>query len=210
MDTLIAITLFAIVSSITPGPNNILVMSSGLNHGTRRSMPLLFGICFGFAFMLLAVLMGIGELLQAFPVMQHLLQWTGCLYMLYLAWQVANDTSQADSKDNASPLGFIHGALLQWINGKAWVIAIGAIGAFGTQSTDFMNTQWLLPLVFLIVAIPCVGIWMLAGVSLQNWLINGQRRRYFNGVMAVLLVLSVLPSMQDLIANSALFKTVFS
>ncbi|MCL1074987.1 LysE family translocator [Shewanella dokdonensis] len=197
MDYFYAMLLFAVSSSVTPGPNNLLVMASGVNFGIRRSLPLLSGICFGFTLMLLLVSIGFYQLFVLFPSLQWLLKAFGCVYLLYLSWLIARSGTVTAADDTADPLGFMKGLLFQWVNVKAWIVAVGAIAAF-TSGGDGISQQLLLALVFLLVSFPCVGVWLLFGTVLQHWLASEQRRHYFNGTMAALLALSIIPVLMEL------------
>ncbi|XAW87388.1 LysE family translocator [Vibrio sp. CDRSL-10 TSBA] len=137
MEYILSVVLFAISSSVTPGPNNIMVMTSGLNFGVRRSLPLLGGICLGFALMLLMVGLGFAQLFSLFPSLSMLVKVVGTLYLLYLAWLIAISRDVGQSSSHTQPFGFIKGALFQWVNAKAWVVAIGAISAFTTVGEQF-------------------------------------------------------------------------
>ena len=118
MEYLLSVALFAITSSVTPGPNNIMVMTSGLSFGIRRSLPLLTGICVGFAVMLLLVGLGFGQLFILFPHLDLAIKTIGTVYLLYLAWQIARATDVGSANQQAKPFGFIKGALFQWVNAK--------------------------------------------------------------------------------------------
>lgn len=130
MDSLYAVVLFAISASVTPGPNNIMVMSAGASVGIRKSLPLLMGICVGFTLMLLLVGLGFGQLFTRFPELHLFIKCAGTLYLLYLAWLIARPTDGMTDSNGARPFGFFKGALFQWVNAKAWVVATGAIAAF--------------------------------------------------------------------------------
>ena len=135
MDYLYAVVLFAISASVTPGPNNIMVMSAGANFGIRKSLPLLMGICVGFTLMLLLVGLGFGQLFTLFPGLHFAIKCIGTLYLLYLAWLIARSAGEVTGDASARPLGFLKGALFQWVNAKAWVVATGAIDAQASPST---------------------------------------------------------------------------
>lgn len=197
MDYLIAVTFFAVSASVTPGPNNIMVMTSGLNFGIKRSLPLLTGICIGFPIMLLLVGLGMGQIFSAYPSLFLIIKCIGTLYLLYLAWLIAQPGGEIGSDKQAQPLTFLNGALFQWINAKAWVVATGAIAAFSTSGGS-SNEQYAIALTFLLVSFPCVGLWLIFGSTLKTILNNEHKRRYFNWTMALLLVLSVLPVVHDI------------
>jgi len=199
MDYLIASALFAISASVTPGPNNIMVMTSAVNFGLRKSIPLLSGICIGFALMLLLVGLGFGQLFELFPSLHFIIKCLGSAYLLYLAWLIANSSAVTANSEQSKPLTFIKGALFQWVNGKAWVVATGAIAAFTSVGAGYYEQTLMLALTFLVVAFPCVGVWLLFGALLKNALTNSYYRKCFNYTMAVLLVLSVVPVVNEII-----------
>lgn len=198
MDYLYAVVLFAISSSVTPGPNNLMVMSSGVNFGVRRSLPLLAGICVGFTLMLLLVGLGFGQLFTLFPSLHLVIKCVGTLYLLYLAWLIARSADELAGKGQARPLGFLKGALFQWVNAKAWVVATGAIAAFTNAGAGFYEQNLTLALTFFIISFPSVGIWLLFGSVLKRWLAGERARRRFNQAMGALLALSVLPVVREI------------
>lgn len=198
MDYLYAVVLFAISSSVTPGPNNIMVMSAGANFGIRRSLPLLAGICVGFAIMLLLVGLGFGQLFTLFPDLHLIIKCVGTLYLLYLAWLIARSSDELAGAPQAKPLGFLKGALFQWVNAKAWVVATGAIAAFTSAGVGFYQQNLTIALTFFVVSFPSVGTWLLFGTLLKRWLTSPRARRNFNHAMGALLALSVLPVVSEI------------
>ncbi|ACA85688.1 LysE family translocator [Shewanella woodyi] len=202
MEYLIAVMLFAISSSVTPGPNNILVMTSGVNFGIKKSLPLLSGICVGFTVMLLLVGFGFAQLFELFPQLHFIIRCIGTLYLLYLAWLIAKSAGVMDTNTTNSqpkPLSFMKGALFQWVNAKAWVVSTGAIAAFTTLESNFYSQNLTIALTFLLVSFPCVGIWLLFGSMLKKLLKSEQNMRWFNYSMSGLLVLSVVPVINEII-----------
>jgi threonine/homoserine/homoserine lactone efflux protein len=198
MDYLIAVVLFAISSSVTPGPNNITVMASGVNFGIRKSLPVFMGICVGFSVMLLLVGIGFGQIFEQIPVLHTFIKFFGTLYLLYLAFLIATADEITKSNTQAQPLTFLNGALFQWLNAKAWVVATGAIAAFTTVGIDFYTQNIIIALTFLVISFPCVGIWLFFGSTLKSRLKSTRSRRVFNYSMAGLLVLSVIPVIIEL------------
>lgn len=198
MDYLISVALFAISSSVTPGPNNIMVMTSGLNFGIRRSMPLLIGICVGFTAMLLLVGLGFGQLFTLFPQLSLIIKVIGTAYLLYLAWLIARSSNVGETNQQVKPIGFIKGALFQWVNAKAWVVSVGAISAFTTMGENFFSQNMTIATTFFIISFPCVGIWLMFGSMLRQFLDNTAYLRRFNITMSLLLVGSVLPVVKDI------------
>ncbi len=201
MDYLFAVILFAVSSSVTLGPNNIMVMSSGLNFGIKRSLPLLVGICIGFTVMLLLVGVGFSQLFEYFPNLHLIINCVGVSYLLYLAYLIARSSSSEQDASHKQPLSFLNGALFQWVNGKAWVVATGAIAAFTHADADFLSQNLMIASTFFIVSFPCVGVWLLFGSLLKSVLNGEQCRKWFNGVMSGLLVLSVVPVMGEIITS---------
>ena len=201
MDYLIAVALFAISSSVTPGPNNIMVMTSGVNFGVNKSLPLLTGICVGFTVMLLLVGFGFSQLFNLFPQLHFIIKCVGTLYLLYLAYLIAKSTDSVDSNNQAKPFSFMKGALFQWVNAKAWVVATGAIAAFTTTGSDFLSQNIMIAATFLLVSFPCVGVWLGFGSLLKNALKQPRSRLFFNYSMAGLLVLSVIPVLNEILTQ---------
>lgn len=130
MELVFAIALFAFSSGITPGPNNIMLMTSGVNFGIRLSLPHLAGICIGFPCMVLAIGLGLSAVFQAYPLLHLIIKYVGIAYLLYLAWLIANSSSRMEGKQTAKPLSFVQAAAFQWVNPKGWIMAVGAIATF--------------------------------------------------------------------------------
>jgi threonine/homoserine/homoserine lactone efflux protein len=126
------VTVFALVASFTPGPNNIMVTASGSAFGFRRSVPHLLGVTIGFPIMVLAVGLGLGEIVQSNPQIHVFLKYAGAAYLLYLAWRIAQAGRPDSGQTKARPLTFIEAAAFQGVNVKAWMIALSAIPAFST------------------------------------------------------------------------------
>ncbi|NMH64499.1 LysE family translocator [Shewanella salipaludis] len=208
MEYLLAVMLFAVSSSVTPGPNNIMVMTSGVNFGIKKSLPLLTGICVGFTLMLLLVGLGFAQLFQVFPQLHFVIKCIGTVYLLYLAYLIARSAGTLSSASQAKPFTFMKGALFQWVNAKAWVVATGAIAAFTTVGTGFYSQNLTIALTFFIVSFPCVGVWLLFGSMLKNLLQNERKRRVFNYTMSGLLVLSVAPVIKEILGQLSLTSTV--
>lgn len=198
MEYLFAVALFAVSASVTPGPNNIMVMTSGLNFGVRQSLPLLTGICVGFAVMLLLVGLGFSQLFEIFPNLHFIIKCIGVLYLLYLAYLIAGSAGSVESDRPSKPFTFIKGALFQWINAKAWVVATGALAAFTAVGANFFSQNIMIALTFFVVSFPCVGVWLVFGSLLKNVLNSSRSRMIFNFVMSGLLVLSVVPVVMEI------------
>jgi threonine/homoserine/homoserine lactone efflux protein len=191
IETLTALAVFAFVSSATPGPNNLMLMASGANFGYRRTIPHMAGISIGFMVMMFAVGSGLIQLFDAFPVIYDILKVASILYMLWLAWKIANAAPIRRRDDAGDPMTFIQAAAFQWVNPKAWAMALTAITVYvGDAAVGWLAVGALL---FGLVNLPSVSIWTIAGQQLQRFLTNPRRLRAYNWTMAALLVLSLYP-----------------
>ncbi|GIU51399.1 LysE family translocator [Shewanella sp. 10N.261.52.F9] len=193
MELILTIALFAFSSGITPGPNNIMLMSSGVNFGVKRSLPHLSGICIGFPTMVLAIGLGLSAVFQTYPLLHSIIKYVGISYMLYLAWLIANSSAKMNGKDTAAPLSFLQAAAFQWVNPKAWIMGIGAVATFTTMSQALTPQVFTIALVFFFIAVPSAFVWLGFGVALKRLLKNQRQQKIFNVTMALLLVLSILP-----------------
>lgn len=191
-DLLLAFALFAFVTSITPGPNNTMLLTSGLNFGFRRSIPHMLGISCGFGVMVAAVGLGLGAVFKAWPLLYGALRYVGAAYLLYLAWKIATADPASDEFGAARPMGFWAAAAFQWVNPKGWIMAVGAIGTYTPQQHYFANVL-LIALLFAIINAPSVCIWVSCGRALRSLLQMPHWRRWFNLAMAALLVASLYP-----------------
>jgi threonine/homoserine/homoserine lactone efflux protein len=196
-DLLLAFIAFAFVTPVTPGPNNMMLLASGVNFGLRRSLPHMFGISLGFMLLVASVGLGLGQVFEQVPMLYNVLRYAGAAYLLYLAWKIAN-AGAPDSQGDASakPFSFLQAAAFQWVNPKAWIMAIGAITTY-TPQDNFVVNVLLIAALFALVNCPSVGLWTVAGSLLRNWLSNVRALRIFNISMALLLVASLYPIFAD-------------
>lgn len=189
-ELLFAFCLFAFVSSITPGPNNLMLLASGLNFGLRRTLPHMLGVSIGFAVMLLAVGAGLTALLRAWPLAYTLLKGVGAAYLVLLAWSVARAGSPG-LREAGQPMGFWAAAAFQWVNPKAWMMGVTAFAAYGEGGS--LGQVLLIAPLFSLINLPCIGSWAWIGSRLRNWMAVGRRQQWFNGLMALLLLASLGP-----------------
>ena len=194
-DVFLALLLFSFASSITPGPNNIMLLTSGVNFGFRKTIPHMFGIAFGFGLLLLAVGFGLREIFQQFPIMELVLKIIGGVYLLYLAWKIANSGSVNMGEKVGKPMSFLAASLFQWVNPKAWVMAIYAMTAY-TGQPDFATSVFIVTAAFVVINFPSVSVWCGFGVALREWLSDPKRLRIFNVTMALFLVASLWPMLK--------------
>jgi threonine/homoserine/homoserine lactone efflux protein len=193
---LIAFVLFAAVMFFTPGPNNIMVMSSGLTYGFRRTLPHIAGVVIGFAFMVGAVGLGFGTIFIAFPVLQVILKYAGAAYLIYLAVMIALSGPPKPGETGRRPLTFWQGAMFQWVNVKGWVAVIGTISAYAGIANFPFNIV-IQVLTFLAMGAASITIWTLFGSALRPFLTSPQAVRGFNIAMALLLLASLYPVFMD-------------
>lgn len=193
MSLWLSLIIFAMVSTITPGPNNIMIMTSGLNYGIRRSLPHWFGIFLGFPIMTIGVGLGLGQAFVQWPWLHSVIKVLGISYLLFLAYKIAITKTQNQQSKSSQPLTFMQAALFQWVNPKAWVMAIGALATFTTLEWSMVQQALLISLAFIMVGIPSTGLWLFAGRLLQQLLKQPAYQRAFNYTMAFLLVLSLIP-----------------
>ena len=194
---LIAFVVFAAVMFFTPGPNNVMLLSSGLTHGFRRTLPHMAGITFGFAFMVAAVGLGLGTVFIAYPVLQTILKYAGAAYLIYLAAAIAISGAAPSGQGNRRrPMTFWGAAVFQWINAKGWVMVIGTITAYAAIASFPWNIV-IQTAISLVMGTLSTVAWALFGSSLRPFLSSPMAVRAFNVVMAVLLLASLYPVFMD-------------
>ena len=186
MHTLLPLALFALVSSITPGPNNIMLASSGHRFGFVRSIPHLLGVTLGFAVMLVACAFGVGRLVLALPALQLGLKLAGSGYLLYLAWQLRSLSLTLGGKAGQKPMTFLGAAAFQVVNPKAWVMAVTGVAAFMPVMAPLALATLVFCAVFAAVNLPCVSLWAATGAALRRYLDQPRWQHLFCGAMMVL------------------------
>jgi len=189
----LAIIAFAVTTCVTPGPNNAMIMASGLNYGIKRSMPHFLGITLGFPAMVLAVGLGIAQLFDVYPLLHVILKIAGAAYLSYLAYKIATAPVSESKESEGTPLTFIQAAAFQWVNPKAWVLAVGATVTYTTQGTGYVLQVITIGLIFMIFGPPCIMLWLWGGASLKSLMQNPNAVRVFNFTMALLLMGSLIP-----------------
>ena len=191
-EILIALIGFAFVSSITPGPNNLMLMASGANFGFRRSLPHMLGISIGHSFQVTMVGLGLGQLFVTYPVAQTILRVLSTAYLLYLAWKIANAAPPSEGEAKGKPLTFLQAAAFQWVNPKAWYMAIFSITNYA-QGDGVLWPALTVAFVFACTNFPSIMVWTTLGTQVKRLLTRPSLLRTFNWTMAVLLVLTLVP-----------------
>jgi len=191
IETFIALTGFGIAAAFTPGPNNLMLAASGINFGFIQTAPHMCGVVVGFVAMLLGVGFGLGAFFMAYPLAQTVLKIIGVVYLLWLAWRIANATS-ADPSQKPRPITFIEAALFQWVNPKALIAAVSTISIFILPESAVSDVL-IVAVVFFFVSIGAVVSWTVFGAALRGFLHDPAKRRIFNIAMALLLVVSIAP-----------------
>ncbi|MDF1857234.1 LysE family translocator [Pseudooceanicola sp.] len=187
-----ALMAFAFVSSITPGPNNLMLLASGANFGFRRTVPHMLGISIGHSVMVMLVGIGLIRVFDAYPLSQTLLKVVAVAYMLWLAWKIAHAAApEVQDATGKRPLNFFQAALFQWVNPKAWTMALTAITVYAADRT--LLTIAMVAAVFAMTNLPSICTWAAMGQQLRRLLTKPSRLRLFNWTMAILLVASLWP-----------------
>lgn len=192
LDMFLALLVYAFVTSITPGPNNLMLLASGVNFGFVRTIPHMLGIGGGFLSLLLAVGFGLGALLTAVPSLHLVLKIAGGAYLLYLAWRIAMSRSIGTGAAGGVPLTFLQAAAFQWVNPKAWVMAVSAMAIYTNPENPFLSVL-IVGFAFAVVNLPSVSTWAAFGTALRGFLSDPVRLKWFNIAMGVLLAASLWP-----------------
>lgn len=190
-DLLLALCAFAFVSSVTPGPNNLMLMASGVNFGFRRTVPHMLGIGLGFSFMIVVVGLGLAGLFAAWPPARTVLALVSAAYLLWLAWRIAHSAPPRPGAAGGKPMTLLQAALFQWVNPKAWTMALGAVALYA-PGQDLVAVL-IVTAVFVVINVPTVAIWAGMGTALAGVLRDPVWLRRFNWTMAAALVASLWP-----------------
>ncbi|WP_299286268.1 LysE family translocator [uncultured Tateyamaria sp.] len=191
LDLLSALAAFAFVSSITPGPNNLMLMASGANFGFRRTIPHMLGVGLGFVFMVMLVGAGLIQIFDAYPLSHTVLKVASVAYLLFLAWKIATAAPVHDGQGQGTPMTFLQAAAFQWVNPKAWTMALTAVTVY-TPDTTLWGIG-VVALVFGAINLPAVSSWTVLGQQMARVLTNPARLTAFNWTMAALLIASLYP-----------------
>lgn len=188
MSLIISMAAFALVASITPGPVNIVALSSGAQYGFRASQRHVAGATLGFVLLLVLMGLGLHEVLERWPALTRVVQLAGVAFLLFMAWKLAVDDGRLGTKDGGKAPTMFYGALMQWLNPKAWLACVAGMGAFVADGDA--RLVWQFAAVYLVICYLSVACWAYAGTYLRHYLNNAGGMRLFNRLMALLLALS--------------------
>jgi len=192
LNALPAAALFALVTTITPGPNNTMLLASGVNFGLKRTVPHVLGISAGVALLMLAAGVGLAEAFGRLPWLYSVLETASVAYLLYLAWKIGTSSSVQMRDGERRPMRFYEAVAFQWVNPKAWMMVLTAATTIHLHANLSLNAA-LMALVFVVIGLPCITAWAAFGMSLRRLLAKPRLLRAFNVTMAALLVLSLYP-----------------
>jgi threonine/homoserine/homoserine lactone efflux protein len=192
LSLLLAISLFAFVMSVTPGPNNIMLLASGAQFGYQKTLPHIFGILIGIASLLVLVLLGFGMIFERYPALYDLLKVLGCLYLFWLAWKIATASTEPlavnASQNKTKPMTLFSAATFQFVNPKAWAMAIGSISSFTLTGERYIESGFWIMLCFAISGFIAISLWAYLGVNIAQRLTTTKRKKSFNYTMGVMTI----------------------
>ncbi len=195
--TFLSLILFVVAGAGTPGPNNTIVMASGAAFGFRKTVAAVAGINIGFPVMIVLVGLGLGGLLTQFPFLLDIIRPLGVAYLLWLAWRIATGPTDLKARREGRPPGFVQMALFQFVNPKAWTLALAALSTFTGFWDSFLLEVLVIAGIAGLFGAPCTAAWTLLGVGAGRLISQPQHMRIFNLVMAALLVVSVVPAIME-------------
>ncbi len=170
-----------------------MLMATGANFGARSALPHASGIVLGFTFMIIAIGLGVAQLFQSYPLAHQLLGGISVIYLVYLAYKTATASTRLDSPEpTGKPITFWQAAAFQWVNPKAWTMALAAVTVYAPQPVTHKDVITV-AIIFGIINLPCISVWLLLGVKMRRFLTTPARLRGFNWTMAGLLLLSLAP-----------------
>ena len=186
-----ALVSYYFVMFATPGPNNSMLTASGIKFGFKKTLPHIFGIPFGHILQITLVCFGLGALFQKFPLIQFYLKWLCFFYLLYLGWKILGSLSDSN-KESGRPLRFYEAALFQFMNPKAWVVALTASTAFFPVNENFYLATTFVALTSPFICFPSICLWALFGSSIKILIKNAKIKKIVEYFLAVLLVITAI------------------
>lgn len=190
--------IFVLVTTITPGPNNTMLLASGVNFGFRRTVPHIFGVSAGMVVLMLSAGLGLGEVFRHIPALYNVLEIASVAYLLYLAWKIGTSGELKMRGGEHRPMRFHEAIAFQWVNPKAWMMVLTAATTI-RLSGDFSVNTIIMAALFYVIGLPCICVWAAFGTGVRGFLSNPLRLRAFNIAMALSLVVSMYPLFAHLV-----------
>jgi threonine/homoserine/homoserine lactone efflux protein len=195
-DLFLGLVVFAAIAAFTPGPNNTMLMASGINFGLKRTMPLVLGVMIGFPFMIGCIGLGLGKIFEIYPIIYTTMKYVGAAYMLWLAWKIAMEKPAGENgKEVGNPITFFQACALQWVNPKAWVMAVTSLSAY-TVSGNYYFGVLMVVLIAMVMGIGSATTWAMFGVGLKHILNDARYFRIINVMLGLALVASLVPMLR--------------
>ena len=189
---ILSIILFGIVAAYTPGPNNFVAFYSGFNFGIKRTLPHIFGVTFGFPFLLLCMALGLINVFKLYPLIQEILKYLGTLFLIYLAYKISFSGSVSGENKNKSPVKFIETFIFQFLNPKGVIASVIVVSTYIDTGENFVNYTTQIIILAFIVSVTSITLWTLMGRFLRKFATNQKFINYFNYAMSLLLLLSII------------------
>jgi len=198
----LAISLFAFVMSVTPGPNNLMLLASGAQFGYLKTLPHMLGIILGMACLIASVLVGLGAAFELYPILYDVLKVLGSTYLLWLAWKIANaptddNALKAKGVEKATPMRLHSASLFQFVNPKAWTMAIGSVSTFTLTGDLYWQSGLWIMLAFACMGFMAISLWAGLGVAIRQWLTSVKRKKYFNWFMGAMTAATLILILAD-------------
>tara|TARA_Y100000992_G_scaffold79649_1_gene50528 strand:- start:118 stop:711 length:594 start_codon:yes stop_codon:yes gene_type:complete len=189
---ILSIILFGIVAAYTPGPNNFVAFYSGFNFGIKRTLPHIFGVTFGFPFLLLCMALGLINVFKLYPLIQEILKYLGTLFLIYLAYKISFSGSVSGENKNKNPVKFIETFIFQFLNPKGVIASVIVVSTYIDTGENFVNYTTQIIILAFIVSVTSITLWTLMGRFLRKFATNQKFINYFNYAMSLLLLLSII------------------
>ena len=191
---ILSIALFGIVAAYTPGPNNFVAFYSGFNFGVKKTLPHIFGVTFGFPFLLLCMALGLINIFKLYPLIQEILKYLGTLFLLYLAYKISfsGSVSEENKNKNKNPVKFIETFIFQFLNPKGVIASVIVVSTYIDTGENFINYTTQIIILAFIVSVTSITLWTFMGKFLRKFATNQKFINYFNYVMSLLLLLSII------------------
>ena len=189
---ILSITLFGIVAAYTPGPNNFVAFYSGFNFGIKRTLPHILGVTFGFPFLLLCMALGLINIFKLYPLIQEILKYLGTLFLIYLAYKISFSGSVTGDNKNKNPVKFLETFIFQFLNPKGVIASVIVVSTYIDSGENFINYTTQIIILAFIVSVTSITLWRFMGKFLRKFATNQKFINYFNYVMSLLLLLSII------------------